>query len=172
MADCPECGRPIDAHNRHIRLTYPDPIAMTEDRENADGFWMSHADAKTSVMMQAQGIGAFMRARLPVHLFGGYTVTYDLWLSIEPADLQYVSQIWDKPEYMQLVVEGVLANAVPPWGLLQAPVRARVRDRRHTPYCDFSKYNDLARVIANEWAHEEVLAALDAQEPGHEGHDH
>jgi hypothetical protein len=164
MPDCPECGRPIDAHNRHIRLTYPDPVAMTEKREHADGFWMSHLDPKTSVMMQAQGVGAFMRARLPIHLFGGYTVTYDLWLSIEPDDLQHVSQVWDTPEYMSLVVEGVLANAVPPWGLLQTPVRARVRDRRHTPYCDFSKNNDLARVIANEWAHDDVLAALDSRD--------
>jgi hypothetical protein len=164
MTDCAECGRPIDAHNRHIRLTYPDPVAMTEDREHAPNFWMSHVDPKTSVMMQAPGIGAFVRARLPVHLFGGFIVTYDLWLSVEPDALQVAAAIWDQPEYMSLVLEGALANAIPPWGLLAAPVRARVRDRRHSPYCDFSKSNDLARVIANEWAHEEILAALEDAE--------
>jgi len=165
MSDCPECGRPIKAHNRHIRLTYPDAIAMTEERETAPGFWMSHSDPKTSVMMQAQGVGSFVRARLPVHLVGGFTVTYDLWLAIAPDDLQFVAGIWDKPDYMTLVIEGGFANSVPPWGMLQSPIRAIVRDRRQPPYCDFSKDKQVARVLAFEWAHEDVLAPLDSHDP-------
>jgi len=155
------CGRATDSHDRNIRFTLPDPVAVTELRELSPGTWMSHLDARTSVMMQVDNIGAFVRALLPVRLSGGHTVTFGVWIGVHPDDLQQAVQIWDDPAYLSLVVEGRLANAVPPWGLLAAPVRAVVRDRRSTPYCDSSTDPQLTRVLAEEWPHEDILLALE-----------
>jgi hypothetical protein len=147
--------------DRHIRLTLPDPVAVTAQREHAPGVWMSHLDAKTSVMMQVPEVGAFVRALLPVQLASGDTVTYGVWLSVAPDDLQTMAAIWDGPDYMGVVIDGVLANAVPPWGLLATPVRAVVKNRRHTPYCDSSPHPELARVLDQTWPDADVVAALD-----------
>jgi hypothetical protein len=160
-AECAMCGRPTDSHTRNIRFTLPDPVAVTELRDQAPGTWMSHLDATTSVMMQVDGIGAFVRALLPVQLEDGGSVTFGVWLAVHPHALQQISQVWDTAEYMSLVIEASLANSVPPWGLLAAPVRAVVRDRRHTPYCDSSPDETLSRVLSEAWPHETVLAAIE-----------
>ena len=70
-SDCPSCGRPPDAHDRHLRFTLPDPVLATEERERAPGAWLSHDDASASVMRQIPGVGPFVRCLLPVHLTGG-----------------------------------------------------------------------------------------------------
>src|SRR2546423_14679769 len=44
-----------------------------------------------------------------------------------------------------------------PWGLLAAPVSAVVRDPNHTPYCVSSPEPMLARVLTEEWPHEDLL---------------
>jgi hypothetical protein len=59
-----------------------------------------------------------------------------------------------------LVLRGVLANDVPPWQLLGAPVELRVRDINHTPYCVSSTDELLETVLSTIWPHEDVLAAL------------
>ncbi len=46
------------------------------------------------------------------------------------------------------------------WGLLGAPARAQVQDDDQTPYICESIDHGLSRVIAEEWAHDDVLAAL------------
>jgi hypothetical protein len=43
--------------------------------------------------------------------------------------------VWWEPEYRELRLSGWLANAIPPWGMLSAPVEAVVRDPDETPYC-------------------------------------
>jgi hypothetical protein len=133
--------------DRHVRFTLPDPVAASEQRETAPGVWMSHIDAKTSVLMQVPEIGAFVRALLPVLKPDGSTTTYGVWLSVYPDVLQVASDVWDTPDYLTMVFDGVLANAIPPWGLLAAPVHAVVRNRRHTPYCESSTDETLTRVL-------------------------
>lgn len=61
---CELCGRPIDAHNRHVRFTLPDPVLAASPP--SDDIWLSHDDAATSVMMQVRHVGLFVRALLPV----------------------------------------------------------------------------------------------------------
>ena len=111
-------------------------------------------------MMQAPGVGAFIRALLPVALSGGFTVTFGVWLAVHPDELWRAFAIWWEPEYETLAFDGRLANAVPPWGLLAAPVRAVVRDRNQTPYCDSSSDERLEAVLTNEWPHDLVLDAI------------
>ncbi|MFB9416002.1 DUF2199 domain-containing protein [Dactylosporangium matsuzakiense] len=160
-ADCPSCGRPLDAHKRHVRFTLPDPVLGTAQQERTPGTWMSHASARASVMMQIPAVGAFVRALLPVRLTDGYTVTFGVWLAIDPAQLQEAFSIWWEPEYQNLRMAGWLANAVQPWGLLATPVQTVVRDPDETPYCDSSSNPQLNRVLHEEWPHDLVLAAVD-----------
>jgi len=126
---------------------------------------MSHASARESVMMQVPNVGAFVRALLPVRLRGGDSVTFGLWLAIDPRDdaLRKLAGVWwDNDEYRDLSIDGWLANAVAPWGMLAAPVTATVRDVQETPYCTESPDETLSRVIADQWDHDLVLAAIPA----------
>lgn len=157
---CSMCGRLADAHDRHVRFRLPEPVLTSPDREKAAGAWLSHGDPESSVMMQIPSVGAFVRALLPIRLAGGHTVTYGVWVGIHPGELQRVFGIWWEPEYQNLRLEGVLANSIAPWGLLTAPVSLLVRDPQHTPYCSGSSDPQLARVLRDEWPHEDILDGL------------
>lgn len=159
---CSLCGSSLDAHDRHVRFTLPDPVLALPEQEQTSGTWMSHASASKSVMMQVPGVGAFVRALLPVKLAGGHTLTFGVWLGVRPADLQSIFAVWTKPEYVDLQVHGRLANAIPPWGLLATPIDAIVRSIDETPYCDHSSDEQLNRVLHDEWPHELVLSAHEA----------
>ena len=153
-ATCPTCRRPLDEHNRHVRFRLPDPVLAVPAVEREARTW------QTDVMMQVEGVGAFVRALLPVQLTGGYTLTFGLWLRVRPDDLQHAFAAWWAPSYPDLILDGFLANNVEPWGLLGKPVRAVVRDPEQTPYVDSSDDHDMTHVLADEWAHEFVLDAL------------
>jgi hypothetical protein len=150
----------LDAHDRHVRFRFPSPVLDRSQDGLPDGTWLSHEDPGTSVMMQVPGVGAFVRALLPVQLTGGHTVTYGVWVGIHPDDLQRAFGVWWQPEYTGLTVDGALANALQPWGLLAAPVRLAVRDSEQTPYCVHSPDPLLSRVLTETWPHPEILDAL------------
>jgi hypothetical protein len=121
---------------------------------------MSGADPASSVMMQVNGIGAFVRALLPVKLTGGYTITCGVWIGIDPKELPHVFESWWSPQYRELALDGRLASRVEPWGLLGAPVRLKVLDEDSTPFCVSSDDDRLRGVLSDEWNHELVLSAL------------
>lgn len=139
---------------------FPDPVLHGPAQERAEGSWLSHADAASSVMMQVPGAGPFIGALLPVRLTGGYTVTYGVWVGVRPEDLQRAFRVWWEPDYLDLRLNGLLANVIQPWGLLAAPVHLAVRDPEQTPYCVSSPNAVFAGVLDDEWPHETVLATL------------
>ena len=157
---CGVCGRPADAHDRHVRSGLPDPVAASPGQERVPGAWLSQGSPESSVMMQIPGAGPFVRALVPVRLTGGHTVTYGAWIGIHPDDLQRAFRVWWKPEHKDLRLNGVLANSIQPWGLLAAPVSLAVRDAQQTPYCVSSLDPLLSRVMSEDWPHENVLQAL------------
>jgi hypothetical protein len=157
---CAMCGHALSDHDKHIRFELPDPVLASELKLSTPGTWLSHADAYTSVMMQVPGISPFVRALLPVRLDGGHSVTFGVWVAISPDDLQSTYKKWWDDDYANLVLSGVLANDVPPWKLLGAPVELRVRDVNHTPYCVSSTDELLETVLSTVWPHEDILAAL------------
>jgi hypothetical protein len=159
-AACLACGRPIDAHNRHVRYRLPDPVLALPAREQTEGSWLSHADANQSVMMMVPAVGTFVRVLLPVRLSGGYTVTFGVWLGVHPDDLQRAFSIWWTPEYVDLRLDGRLANALPAWDLLAAPAEAAVQNPEETPYIVDSSDPGLKKVLATVWPHDEILAGL------------
>lgn len=159
---CATCGRPLSEHNRDVRFRLPDPVLDLPDQERTDGVWMSHDDAIKSVMMQVPGVGPFCRSLLPIHLDGGYTLHFGVWIAIHPNELQRAFSLWWTPEYETLELDGYLANSLPGWGGLASPVHAVVRDSEHTPYLVSSTNAELEHVLVHEWPHEEVLARLPA----------
>lgn len=104
-------------------------------------------------MMQIPEIGAFVRALLPVSLSEGHRLTFGVWVSIKPDEFLQTFSAWWAPEYADLRLEGFLANALSPWGLLGAPVVLEVKDIEQTPYCVSSHQQDLEDVLQREWPH-------------------
>jgi hypothetical protein len=154
------CGGPVDAHDRQVRFRLPEPVLDSPGQECVPGAWLSHESPEASVMMQIPGLGPFVRALLVVRLTGGYAVTYGVWAGVHPGDLQRAFRVWWEPEYENLRLEGALANSVPPWGLLAAPVTLAVKDPEHTPYCVSSSDPMLSRVLGQEWPHKDILETL------------
>ena len=111
--------------------------------------------------MQVPGLGAFLRALLPVQLTGGHSIRYGVWVGVRPADLHHALEVWWAPEYVDLRLTGYLANEVGPWsGLLGARVEVGVLDADQTPWCVGSEDPALARVLRDEWDHRDVLESL------------
>jgi hypothetical protein len=154
---CPTCGRPLDLHDRHVRMHLPDPVLAVPPEERPARTWGNDTH------LQVQGVGAFVRVLLPIRLTGGFSLTVGTWLAIDPADFRSVWEEWDTESYSSLVLEGFLANAIPPWGdaVLGAPATAAVRDPKLNPYIASSEHLILGEVLATEWPHEEVLAPYD-----------
>lgn len=154
---CPNCGRPLDEHNRHIRFGVPEPVLSIPEKERPALTWGN------DVLMRVEGIGGFVRILVPVRLSGGYTVTYGAWLSVEYADLRLAWEVWkDDSRYQQLRLSGVLANMLPAWEseTYIKPLEAAVLDLAHIPYAVDSSDDFMRRVIRDEWPHEVVLAAI------------
>jgi hypothetical protein len=158
---CPSCGRPLSDHDRHVRFTLPDPVLTLPEREKTAGTWMDHTNPRDADMMQVPNVGAFVRALLPVHLTEAHQITYGVWLAIDPSQLAEVFDVWLRPQYVDLQLDGWLANAIQPWGLLAAPVHAVVHEPGHTPYCDSSSDPTLDAVLHEVWPHETVLSDSD-----------
>ena len=87
-------------------------------------------------------------------------MTYGVWARVHPDDLQRTFRAWWAPEYENLRLDGALANPIPPWGLLAAPVTLAVKDPDHAPYCVRSSDHILSRVLGEEWPHKDVLETL------------
>lgn len=151
---CPTCGRQLDEHNRHVRFQLPDPVLDVPADERPALTWGN------DVMTQVKGVGAFVRSLLPVRLSGGHTLTYGLWLSVHPDDLRRAYTTWTSESYVDLVLDGLVANDVQPWGLLGRPARAIVKDPDHTPYLHSSSDDVMSAVLNDEWPHDLVLGAL------------
>jgi hypothetical protein len=113
-------------------------------------------------LMQVQGVGAFVRVLVPVHLTGGYTVTFGAWLGVHPDDLKRAYELWWTDEYSALKLEGRLANMLPPWEseTYTRPLTARTRNVDEAPYAQSSTDAFMQRVLTDEWPHEFVLAAV------------
>jgi hypothetical protein len=153
---CATCGRPSEAHDRHVRFQLPTPLFDLPDWEQLPGLWMSHETPTESVMLQANGYGAFVRALLPIHLEDNHKLTYGVWIGVHPKQLQQAFAVWwgDNPKYRDLRLDGRLANQLAPWDLLGAPVVATVLNEDETPYCTSSDHPLLSQVLTTTWPHD------------------
>lgn len=151
---CAMCGREVDSHERNVRFRLPDPVLTLPERELTPGTWMSHGEPASSVMMKVPEAGRFVRSLLPVHLTGGFTLTFGVWIGVSSGDFQHAQSLWWESSYESLTLEGELSNTLPRWGLLGAPVFLRVLDVDHTPYVTKSSSRELDRVLTAQWPHD------------------
>lgn len=121
---------------------------------------MSHADANQSVMMQVPEAGPFCRALFPVHLDGGYTVHFGVWVAIHPDDLQRAFGVWWTDNYQSLELEGYLGNDLPRFGGLGVSVRLEVLNPDHTPTVTHSESPEIASALSDTWRHDDLLPLL------------
>ncbi|TNM64530.1 hypothetical protein FHN55_13470 [Streptomyces sp. NP160] len=146
------CGRELDPGDRHSRFSWPDALfALVERGEEVPGLWMSGEDVDSSDMVASPDLGAFVRVLLPVELDDGGSLTYGTWLQVHPHDQAHAHTVWSLPEYQHLVLEGKLANDVPPGGVLGAHARAVVTDPDQLPRVVDSTDGVLNRVLLETW---------------------
>lgn len=154
------CGRSRQAHNQHVRFRLPDPVVAAPQQDRTPGTWMSHGDATSSVMLQVPGIGPFVRVLLPVTLTGGDTLTFGVWLGLEPADMQRAFEEW-WARLGQDPVRKSVATACQVWRLVGVPHDGRCGFRKQPPRLhvvpDASFEHELR---VRGWDHDEVLDAL------------
>jgi hypothetical protein len=158
---CPDCGRPLDDHQQAVRFTLPDPVLHCANWDERPGTWLSGDDAWSSSFLTVPGVGSFMRSTLPVRLTGGHQLDFGVWIAADRAVLAHAWAIWNAPEYVFLAVDGLLANALPGWDVLGAPVTATVRTTDELPYCTASPHPELSGVLTRTWPHADVLPRLD-----------
>jgi hypothetical protein len=153
---CPSCGRPLSEHDRHLRFRLPQAVLEVPESDRAARTWGN------DVLMQVQGVGAFVRVLIPVRLTGGYTVTFGAWLSVSPEDLRHAWEVWWQPEYSQLRLNGELANMLPGWerDTYLKSLQAAVLDPEKAPYAVDSSDTFMRSLLTKEWAHEPVLNAM------------
>lgn len=157
---CELCGRALEEHDRDVRFRLPEPVLRLPDQERTEGTWLSEPDPNVAVMMQVPNVGAFVRCLLPVHLSGGYSLRFGVWLGIHPDDLKRAFNQWWEPTYDTLTFDGRLANRLPIWNLYDTPAHAEVVEADATPFIVSSESAELEHVLTDEWPHEDVLSAL------------
>lgn len=111
-------------------------------------------------MMAVEGVGSFVRALIPVQLTGGHSVTFGVWIEVPTSEMHRALSDWFAPSYPDLTMDGHLANELPPWNVLGAPIRLTVLNTDHTPYGTSSTNSALSAVIDDTWNHQLVLSAL------------
>lgn len=144
----------------HIRYELPDVVLEQDITVESGRLWMSHATVQESAMIAAEGIGSFVRALLPVHLTGGYTVTFGVWVVVPTEEMHRALSEWFSPWYPRLVIDGHLANEIAPWSVSGAPTRISVIDPDHIPYVTSSPNHEMTAVLQCAWNHKVVLSSL------------
>ncbi len=156
MRACARCGADLSGLEREYRFQLPDPVFDRRDTPEVRDRWGGDD------MMLVQGLGGFVRVRveIPVEAWGSWG--YGAWLAVRPEDLRRIWAVWDEPAYDDLVVDGFLANALPPWGrrVLAAPCRAQVRDRDQLPVVVSTQHPVLAEALSREQPHDQWLEVV------------
>jgi hypothetical protein len=152
---CPTCGRPIDAHDRHVRFALPD-VLIKPPRE-----WRNRIGG-TESLIEVRDEAGFVRVLLPVSLSDDAHLTIGTWLRVQLSVLHELRRVFQTEEYRDLAFDGELANGIYPWGpeLLGAVAHATVKRTNEIPYVTASTDPLLGRVLAEQWPHEEVFAAF------------
>ncbi|WP_285548696.1 DUF2199 domain-containing protein [Actinoplanes regularis] len=154
LPDCSCCGTPLDGVEFDIRSELPDAL-LTLSPEQRESVW-GNKD-----FQRLEGVGGFLRCLMPVHLTGGASVTYSVWLKLDDDQLRHALNVWTEPGYVDLNLRGEVANAVKPWaGLLGEVARAEVRDAKSLPYLVAEEGSLLARVLTEVWDRDDVLSRI------------
>jgi hypothetical protein len=105
-------------------------------------------------------MGNFIRVLLPVQLTDDYQIVIGCWLGVPADQFDLAGRVWNTPAYDELVLEGLMANAVAPWpSVLGAPAIAKPRSSNELPYVVESGDPGLAQVLRDIWPHADAVKA-------------
>lgn len=116
--DC-DCGGHLDPEHPGFDLALPHLIAELSEEERR-----RRIQSDTGAIIIAQGVGNFLKVRLPIRLDDGRTVVYLAWVYLQAAVIDdFVQRVHNK-NVADHQFEGLLCNAIGPWGedVLRAPV--------------------------------------------------
>ncbi len=137
-------------------MRYPDDAATLSPQGR------QHIYAEAGRSFAALPGRAFVRVLLPVRLTDGHEFHFGVWMEMSEPVGRRVWEAWETEAYGNLVVEGTLANSVPPWGhaLLGAECRAAVGDPQALPSIRESSHPALHRVLTEPWSRAECEAMI------------
>ena len=150
---CAGCGASEDPDCISTRFTLPDALGVPR------GAGAREVLGRDPILL-VPGEAGWVRVLLRVRLTEGASLLLATWLEVGWDAAGALMASWDTPAYDGLVVDGALANAVPPWGMLGARARARVGDPDLLPHIAESVDPLLARVLADVWPYGKVAEAF------------
>ncbi len=158
-----DCGGTLDPEHPGFAHPLPHLIEELSPAERAE-----RVTVDTGAMMVAQGVGNFLKVRLPIRLDDGRTVVHVSWVRLSAEVIEdYTRRVHDGTLEGQRF-EGLFCNAIEPWGeeLLHAPVllggqrEAANGSIRPSEVLD-SEHPLLARIVRESWPAEFVLGDRD-----------
>ncbi|WP_405426057.1 DUF2199 domain-containing protein [Streptomyces erythrochromogenes] len=111
-------------------------------------------------LLRVDGVGSFIRCLLPVRLSHDTELVLGAWTEVDDATLRRAHELWERPGYADLCVEGTFANRIQPWGddLLGAPVTATVADPEELPRVVDVRHPVASRILTRTWDRDHVLS--------------
>jgi hypothetical protein len=159
------CGGELDPERPGFELTLPHLVAELSAADRA-----RRVRVDTGAMMVVDGVGNFLKVRLPIRLNDGRTVNYLVWIYVK-ADVieQYVERVHAKT-LDGYRFEGLLCNGIEPWGddLLKASVvlggqRNNEDGSIHNSEVIETAHPLLRKVMKERWPAEFVLGDRDSR---------
>ncbi|MFF4448473.1 DUF6348 family protein [Streptomyces sp. NPDC001502] len=158
-----DCGGTLDPEHPGFAHPLPHLIGELSPAERAE-----RVTADTGAVMVAQGVGNFLKVRLPIRLDDGRTVVHLAWVCLAAEVIEdYTRRVHDGTLEGHRF-EGLFGNAIEPWGeeLLQAPVllggQREAADGSIRPSEVLgSEHPLLARILRESWPAEFVLGDRD-----------
>jgi hypothetical protein len=155
------CGEALDPQRPGWELSMPHLIAELPEEERRQ-----RVRTDTGAIMIADGVGNFLKVRLPVHLDDGRTVVFLAWVYLEAAVIdEYIQRVHQR-SLDGFQFEGLFCNAVEPWGekLLRAPVVLGGQRHNEDGSISITEVLDtsdplLSRVLTERWPTDAVLGA-------------
>ncbi|MFE4515561.1 DUF6348 family protein [Kitasatospora sp. NPDC056783] len=114
-----DCGGHLDPERPGFDLALPHLVAQLPEEERK-----RRVKSDTGAIIVAEGIGNFLKVRLPIRLDDGRTVVYLAWVHLRAAVIDDFVQRVHRDDLDGHLFEGLLGNAIGPWGedVLRAPV--------------------------------------------------
>ncbi|MCX5272652.1 DUF6348 family protein [Streptomyces virginiae] len=162
-----DCGGTLDPERPGFAHPLPHLIGELSPAEQAE-----RVTVDTGAVMVAEGVGNFLKVRLPIRLDDGRTVVHLAWVRLAAEVIEdYTRRVHDGTLEGHRF-EGRLGNAIEPWGeeLLQAPVLLGGQREeaggsiRPSEVLD-SEHPLLARILHESWPAAFVLGDRDPGRP-------
>lgn len=157
------CGGHLDPEHPGFAFAMP---YLVEDLSPEEREQRVRVD--TGAMIVADGVGNFLKVRLPIHLEDGRTLVYLAWVYLEVPVIEEVVRRVHAGTLPGHRFQGQFCNAVEPWGedLLRAAVTLEGRQPTTPggvgiPEVVDTSHRTLKKVLRKRWPAEVVLGARD-----------